>query len=58
MDNLSQVGDGLLLGEPLFVGDEFGEVASFAEFGDDVGVVFGGEDVEELNDVVGIFEGF
>lgn len=54
---LVHVVDGFSFSEMFSRGDEFGEVSSIAEFSDDVGVVFGAEDVVKFNDVGAGFEG-
>jgi hypothetical protein len=47
LDKLFHEGDGFGFSEMLF--DAFGQVGA-AELGDDVGVVFGGEDVMDIKD--------
>lgn len=52
IDDLFENGDGFGLIDFPFVFDGFGEVSSFAEFGDDVGLRFLRDDVVEQDDVL------
>ena len=54
-DDLVHVAAGFILAHLMF--DEFVEIG-VAEFGDDVGIVFGGEDLVDVEDVLLIFEFF
>ena len=58
VDDLLDDGDGLGLGHSPFAGDHFGEVAALAEFGNYVGVILRRIDIEDLDDVFGVFESF
>ena len=48
----------LMLWESFFCGDEFSQVALITEFGDNVGIVFGGINVVDFDDILGVFEVF
>jgi hypothetical protein len=48
----------LMLWESFFSGDKFGQVPLIAELGDNVGIVFGGVNVIDFNDIFGVFEVF
>ena len=47
-----------MLWESFFSGDKFGQVPLIAELGDNVGIVFGGVNVIDFNDIFGVFEVF
>lgn len=49
--------DGLRFGQSSTRGDHVGEVAALAKFSNDIGVVFGGIDLINFYNVVGLFEG-
>lgn len=58
VDDLVHERDGLGLRDGATAGDHLSEVPAIAEFGDDVGVVFGVIDVVNFYDVIAVFECF
>jgi hypothetical protein len=53
IDNLIHIPTGLILADFMF--DKLVQIC-IAEFGDDVGIVFGGEDLMDVEDVLLIFQ--
>ena len=56
-DDLLEDVDGFRLWQGPSGGDEPGKISSFAVFGDDVGIVFGGIDLFDIDDMLVFPEG-
>lgn len=56
--NFIHEGNGFSLGDLFSTGDEFGQVSTIAEFGDDVGIIFSIVDIVDFDDVFTILQYF
>lgn len=58
IENLIHEDNGFCFGDGLFVGDELRQIATIAQFSDDVRIIFGVIDVIEFDDILAIFQSF
>ncbi len=58
VDDLAHQLKGLIFRKCFFIRDEFGQIALVAQLCDDVGIVFGGVNIVNLDDIFGVLEGF